>query len=122
MDNIEIISSYVRFLKRLNYSRHTVKNYFSVLKNFAVWLDLPFAEATNGKILEYIDFLLDKELAPKTINGNLFTVRGFYDYLHYELGAVSTNPVKPEYSLRHPRPLPRFPEHVNENETPMVIN
>ena len=35
-------------------------------------------------------------------------IRGFYDYLYHEEGIPIVNPVKKGYSLRVPRPLPRF--------------
>ena len=107
MGTTDLISNYIRFLKRLNYSAHTVKYYSSVLKNFSTWLDVPIAGVTNGKILEYVDYLLERKLKPKSINCHLATIRGFYDYLHHEEGIEIANPVKHGYSLRVPRPLPR---------------
>lgn len=59
---------YRRFLKRRNYSAHTVKNYMSTLKQFVIWLDVPIEAVTPKKLLAYIDHLLAKRLNPKTIN------------------------------------------------------
>ena len=104
----DAIVNFRRFLKRRNHSPHTVKNYLNRLKHFVVWLDVPLEEATHGKVLAYIDYLLDKRLKPSTINYHLLSVRRFYDYLAHEEGVPVSNPVKPGYALRLPRPLPRF--------------
>jgi len=101
------IVNYRRFLKRRNYSAHSIKNYMNMLKHFIVWLDVPLEEATNQKVLCYIDWLLGKRLKPKTINCHLACISGFYGYLYHELGINVTNPVKTGYSLRLPKPLPR---------------
>jgi len=101
------INNYIRFLRRLNYSAHTIRNYLNALRRFVKWLDVPTHVVNNEKILEYIDFLLDKRLVPKTINAYLSGIRGFYDYLYYEEGKEIINPVKPEYIMHLPRPLPR---------------
>lgn len=95
-------------MKRRNYSPHTVKNYMNTLKHFVVWLDVPIEQVTHKKLLEYIDFLLDKGLGPKTINSHLDSIRGFYRYLADEENLRVTNPVKRGYALRLPRPLPRY--------------
>ena len=71
-------------MKRRNYSPHTVKNYLNLLKGFVVWVDVPIEEVTRKKMAAYIDYLLAKGLAPKTINCSLISIRGFYDYLTSE--------------------------------------
>jgi site-specific recombinase XerD len=107
MEATDLINNYIRFLRRLNYSAHTIRNYHKALRRFVEWLDVPMHAVNNEKILQYIDFLLDERLAPKTINGYLSAIRGFYDYLIYEERKEVTNPVKPEYIMNLPRPLPR---------------
>ena len=49
------------------------------LRHFVLWLDVPLEEVTNKKVLDYIDYLLDKRLKPKTINSHLDSIRGFYE-------------------------------------------
>jgi site-specific recombinase XerD len=71
-------------------------------------VNVPIEQVTNKTVLDYIDHLLDKRLKPKTINCHLGSIRGFYDYLHNEEEVQIPNPVKQGYSLRLPRPLPRF--------------
>ncbi len=107
MDIIDSIINFRRFLKRRNCAKGTVKNYMNSLKNFAIWIDRPIEEVVNQDILAYIDYLLEKRLRPKTINNNLDSIRGFYNYLQNEEKAVNSNPVKKGYCLRLGRPLPK---------------
>jgi site-specific recombinase XerD len=107
MDIIDSIINFRRFLKRRNCAKGTVKNYMNCLKNFAIWIDRPIEEVANQDILAYIDYLLEKRLRPKTINNNLDSIRGFYNYLQNEEKAVNCNPVKKGYCLRLGRPLPK---------------
>lgn len=108
MTMINSILSYRRSLKRRNPSPHTVKNYLNRLKHFVVWVDMPIEDVTHKNVSAYTDHLLEKRLAPKTINTHLSSVHLFYDYLIHEEGLAIMNPVKKGYHLRVPRPLPRF--------------
>lgn len=108
MDITDSIVSYRRHLKRRNYSIHTIKNYMNVLKHFVVWVNVPLEEVDHEKVLLYIDWLIGKRLKAKTINCHLACVSGFYQYLHHERGMKIKNPVKKGYSLRLPKPLPRY--------------
>jgi site-specific recombinase XerD len=105
---IDSIINFRRHLKRKNYSQRTARDYMSTLKQFIVWLDCPIEEATNKKILGFIDFLLDKKLQPKTINCYLDSIRSFYEYLKDGEDLEIANPVKRGYCLRLSKPLPRF--------------
>ncbi len=108
MGIINWIVDYRRFLKRRNFSAHTIRNYMSTLKRFVLWLDVPMEKATNKKILQYIDVLLDHRLQPKTINCHLDSIRGFYEYLRDVEDSPVPNPVRRGYALRLSRPLPRY--------------
>ena len=94
-------------MKRRNYSAHTVKNYLNTLRHFVLWIDVPLEQVTYNKINVYIDYLLGKRLAPKTINCHLGSIRGFYDYLRKQEDIALTNPVKRGSLLRLSRPLPK---------------
>lgn len=109
----ESILNYRRFLKRRNFSPHTVKNYLNTLKHFVLWVNVPVEEVVNKHILYYIDFLLRKRLKPKTINCHLVSIRGFYEYLHNEEEIRIPNPVKRAYVLKQSKPLPR---HLRDEE------
>lgn len=102
------IIQYRRFMKRRNYSPHTLKNYMNTLKHFVVWINVVIEEVNGKMILSYIDHLYDKRLTPKTINSHLDSIRGFFNYLIYEEHVQMENPVKSGYTVRLPKPLPRF--------------
>jgi site-specific recombinase XerD len=101
------ILNYRRYLKRKNFSPHTVKNYLHSVKEFVLWLDVPLEEVRSRKISQYIDFLLRRRLSAKTINCHLHRLRQFYDYLSQEEGVPGANPVKKDHGLRMSRPLPK---------------
>ena len=75
MDLTHSIVRFRRHLKRRNLSPHTIRSYLSNLKQFIVWVDTPIEEVTYLKIGAYIDLLLTRRLAPKTINCHLVTIR-----------------------------------------------
>ena len=115
----ESILNYRRFLKRRNYSPHTVKNYLNTLKHFVLWLNVPMEEVVNRHILQYIDFLLRKRLKPKTINCHLVSIRGFYEYLYDEEDIRIPNPVKRGYVLKQSKLLPK---HLRDEEVDRLFN
>ena len=102
------IIGFRRSLKRKNYSRLTIRDYLSTLKQFVLWIDCPIEKVDRRKILTFIDTLLDRRLHPKTINSYLDGIRSFYRYLKDEEEIEIENPVRSGYSLRLPKPLPRF--------------
>jgi len=104
----EVLVKYRRFLKRRNYSTHTIKTYMNTLEHFLNWLPLPWTEVTSSQVSAYIEFLLGQGLTPKTINCRLDSVRGFFTYLNQEEGTPRSNPVKKGSALRLARPLPRY--------------
>jgi site-specific recombinase XerD len=78
------------------------------LRQFILWVDIPIEHVRGKKILGYIDHLRTRRLHPKTINCHLDSIRGFYNYLIDEEELRIDNPVKRNYNLRLPRPLPRY--------------
>ena len=68
---------------------------------------------THQKIGDYIDHLLRKKLAPKTINCHLVTIRRFYDFLRDEEELATDNPVRKCRQLRLSKPLPK---HLKDGE------
>ena len=106
MNTVDSIISFRRHLKRRNYSRYTVRDYMSTLKVFALWLDVPVEEVDHKKIVQFVDYLLDKGLNPKTINCYLYSISSFYEFLEDEQGVQ--NPVKTGDALRQSKPLSRF--------------
>ena len=122
MDLMHSIIEYRRHLKRRNYSSHTIINYMSSIKLFILWLDVPVEVVIYDKISGYIDYLLDKRMHPQSINSNLYRIRGFYDFLHYEKRMPIKNPVRERCGLRLPKPLPKCLRDTDEKKLFSVIN
>jgi site-specific recombinase XerD len=107
MQMTNVIINFRRYLKRRNYSLHTVKYYLNILKQFVIWLDVPLEQATDKKIDAYVDSLHEKRMQPASINCYMAIIRVFYAYLKYEELVTLINPVKRKMRLRVPKPLPR---------------
>jgi len=107
MKMINVIVDFRRYLKRRNYSAHTVKYYLNVIKQFVIWLNVPVEQAGYKNIEAYIDYLHQKRMQPASINLYLAIIRVFYNYLKYEQSVKLANPVKANCRLRVPKPLPR---------------
>jgi site-specific recombinase XerD len=122
MDLTHSIIEYRRHLKRRNFSAHTVINYMSSIKLFILWLKVPVQEVTYNQISAYIDHLLDKRMHPQSINSNLYRIRGFYDFLHYEKGLSIKNPVRERCGLRLPKPLPKYLRDADVERFFNIIN
>ena len=113
MNTTESILAYKLYLKRRNYSDHTVKNYLHRLKHFLGWLAAPFEKVTSLEVKYYIDFLIGKQLEAHSINNHISSIRGFYDFLINEEEAQLINPVIIGLALREPHPLPRHLKDVD---------
>ena len=107
MELTNSVSRYCRFLKRRNYSAHTVKNYMNILGNFSVWLQTPIEQVTSKETNKYMEHLLRQRKKPKTINCYFGCIHAFYDYLIEDEGMPIINPLKKKYRLRLSRPLPK---------------
>ena len=49
------------YLKRRNYSHHTLKTYLNKLRQFVLWVDVPLEQVSYDKINAYIDYLMAKK-------------------------------------------------------------
>ena len=107
MEPTDSISRYRRFLKRRNCSAHTVKNYIHILTRFSAWLQVPMEDATLKETDMYMDLLLRDRKKPKTINCHFSCIHAFYEYLIEDERMTIINPVRENYRLRLPRPLPK---------------
>jgi len=56
MQMTHVIINFRRHLKRRNYSKHTVKYYLNIIKQYVIWLDVPLETATPVKIDMYLYF------------------------------------------------------------------
>ena len=107
MGPTNLIDGYRRFLRRRNYSKHTVKNYINILGHFSNWLRIPIEQVTAKQTDAYMDYLLRNRKKPKTINCHFGCIRAFYDYLIEGERMALINPIRKNYKLRLPRPLPK---------------
>lgn len=119
MQMINVIVNFRRYLKRRNYSQHTIKYYLNILKQFVLWIDVPLEQVTYEKIGDYIDYLHNKRMGPASINLYLAVIRVFYSYLRYEEKIKLSNPVRNSCRLRVPKPLPR---HLREEEVEYLFS
>jgi len=95
-------------LKRRNCAPNTVKNYLSLIRHFVIWINVPVEEVMPAPVSGYIDHLMKKRMAPKTVNCHLDGIRQFYHYLREEEGIGIINPVKKIHHQKMSRPLPRY--------------
>ena len=119
MDLTNAIVNYRRYLKRRNYSQHTLKTYLNKLRQFVLWVDVPIEHVNYDKIIAYIDYLLDRRLRPETINCHLKSIRRFYSYLRDEKQIAISNPVRTGCKLRISQPLPK---HLKDEEVIRLFN
>ena len=108
MNMTDSIIDYQRYLKRRNFSSHTIKNYLNSIKQFVLWLDTPIEAVTCDKVFEYMGYLIDKRMSPQTINSNLYRIRAFYNFLHFDKELPIKVPFKKNSRLKPPKPLPQF--------------
>ncbi len=101
------IVNFRRFLKRRNYSSHTVDNYLYSLRQFVLWTKVPIEQISPREIADYIDHLRERGLGPKTINCHVNRIKQFYDYLREQERVCKGSPVNRRHNLRMPKPLPR---------------
>jgi site-specific recombinase XerD len=107
MQMTNVIVNFRRYLKRRNYSQHSVKYYLNIIRQYVLWLNIPLEQATAEKIDDYIDYLHSKRLQPASINLYLAIIRVFYNYLRYNEKIKLLNPMRNTRRLRVPKPLPR---------------
>ena len=100
------IVNFRRFLKRRNYSSHTVDNYLYSLRQFVLWTRVPIEQVTSRQIDDYIDQLRQRGLEPRTINCHLNRIKQFYDYLRDQEQLPIVTPIKRSHNLRLAKPLP----------------
>jgi site-specific recombinase XerD len=115
---METTERYRRSLKRKNLSAHTIKNYMNRIDHFTLWLRVPLEKTTRREIGTYVDHLVKKRHAPKTIICHLQTIHLFFEYLIDEEGEAMENPVR-KISIRLPKPLPR---HLKDGETEKFLS
>lgn len=119
MDPTEIIIKYRCFMRRVNFSKTTIRNYVFSIKGLFEWLVVPIDEVSSDVIFDYIGFLHNRRLRPKTIDSYLNGIRRFYDYLKFEERMNIVNPVKRSYQQILPKSLPKF---LKEEEVKILFS
>ena len=110
---METTDRYRRFLKRKNFSPHTVKNYMNILSHFTDWLTIPLAEVTRREMGVYVDHLLRKRLISRRPSPAICKRYGSSSTISYDdEGMKMANPVT-KISIRLPKPLPR---HLKDDQ------
>ena len=112
MASLEMITRFSTFMKRRSYSKYTIKSYTNYLGQFFKWLDIQVEKVLSEDVYEYLGYLHNRRLKPKTINSILTALRRFYDFLYYEEKIEIVNLVKQEYRQREPKPIPSFLREV----------
>jgi site-specific recombinase XerD len=85
-----------------------------ILERFSAWVQMPMEQATSRETDAYMECLLRRNKAPKTINCHFSCLRAFYHYLIEEEALPIANPVRRKYRLRQHRPLPK---HLRDEQT-----
>jgi len=83
-----------------------------------IWVAVPVESISSEEVKSYIDVLLDRRLAPQTINAHIISIRGFYTYLRDEEGLQMRNPVIRGLALRLPNPLP---QHLRDSDVILFL-
>jgi site-specific recombinase XerD len=94
-------------------------SYTNDIKNFCKWLNIQIDEVTPDVVYEYLGFLHNRRLKPKSINCILTGLRRFYDFIYYEEKISLNNPVKSVFKQREPKPVPRF---LRDEEVHLLID
>ena len=102
------VISFRRYLKRRAYTPNTVRCYLNDLAHFLQFVDKPVDLVTPQDVDGYIDAQQERGLATTTINRRLSAVRQLYSYLRRRDAPELIVPVRPDHTLKTPRPLPRF--------------
>jgi site-specific recombinase XerD len=71
-------------------------------------VDIQLDKVISKDVYEYLGYLHNRRINPKSINCYLKALSKFYDFLYYEEKIKILNPVKPDYRQREPKPIPRF--------------
>ena len=108
------IAQFCAYLRRRNYSPHTVDNYGRDLRLFFALVDKEPYTVSGREVTQFIERQRQVQRTATTINRRLHALQHFFEYLATERQTLGINPVKPSHFLRRGRPLPKTlsQEHV----------
>lgn len=119
MNKVE--KEYLDFLSyQKQYSSLTVKNYQRDIDDFFSYLaskDELYDEIDKNSLRGYLAYLYKKNLSNKSIQRNLSSLRGFYDYL------VTNGYTKVNYfrSIKGPKRIRKLPNVLTDKETDLLL-
>lgn len=114
---LEDFKSYLSVEK--NFSRHTIKAYYSDLLGYLIWLgDFSCIGADFHKIREYLHFIQKFDYKKTTIARKIASIRTFYKFLYRER-LIDTNPAINLSTPKRPKSLPKF---LSPAEIEQILN
>lgn len=107
---IDLFLKYLQYEK--NYSSHTVLSYSNDLREFSLFVETQQGEFNpidiQSKIIrQWIVFLMDGGMSPRSVNRKISTLKSFYRFL-LRRNLVLINPTKKINSLKTEKNLPLF--------------
>lgn len=112
----ELLQSFLNYLEfEKRSSKHTISSYSLDLQGFLSFIDtIKINECTDKDIRNWIVYLSEQDLSPRTINRKITAVRSFFSFLQ-RIYAISYNPVQKIRSLKTKKRLPFFVEKKSMN-------
>ena len=112
--------SYLNLQKR--FSPLTTENYQKDLREFFKYLDEEvkansLSDISFLNIREFVSFLIDSELSPRSVNRKISTLRSFFKYL-LKTGQIEVNPTQ---RIQGPKVPKRLPVFIDEDQLATVF-
>ena len=119
------VKSFLDYLQwEKNYSRHTLKNYESDLKQFTRYLEvgtpreIPLEALDHITIRDFLGHLVGKGNGKRSVARKLSTLRSFFSFLHRQ-GELPSNPAK---LVATPRLPGRTPQVLTEGQMEELLS
>jgi integrase/recombinase XerC len=108
--SIQTFSDYLKYQKR--YSQHTILSYQNDLISFFDFItlkygDLSLPDITPGLVRSWLASLKEQDIASKSINRKISTLRSFFKY-QLRIQTISVSPMTTIVSLKVSKRLPSF--------------
>jgi integrase/recombinase XerC len=118
---IQPFLDYLKYEKR--YSRHTIVSYQNDLEQFFTFLKAqydspPLKEITHAIVRSWVVELMEDEIAAKSVNRKISTLRSFFKY-QMKMGELDKTPMA---NIVAPKISRRLPVFVNEEGTKKLLD
>lgn len=120
----DMIDSFLKYLKyEKRFSRHSVISYRNDLSQLNAFISEKYPETrieevNHAIIRDWLINLSEKDLASRTINRKIITLRSFYKFLNRR-GLIDKNPALKIHALKTPQNLPQF---VREGDMNLLMD